>query len=122
MAHILYFASLAETLERIARRGPQGFYEGRTAALIAADMKNGGGLVDDDQRRLRRPLDGLDQLGANGPIDPIEWELFDLSKDPNELNSVHGLPAYGEIQDKLEKELVRLREEFDLLQEAVLKT
>jgi gamma-glutamyltranspeptidase/glutathione hydrolase len=38
---------LAETLERIARHGPDDFYKGRTAALITADMKQHGGLVDE---------------------------------------------------------------------------
>ncbi len=43
-----------------------------------------------------------------------EWELFDLEKDPNELMSVHGMPAYREIQAALEDELARLRKEFKL--------
>jgi len=40
------------------------------------------------------------------------WELFDLEKDPNELRSVYDHPAYAEIQDKLHKELQRLRKEL----------
>ena len=36
---------LARTLERIARRGPAGFYEGETASLIEKEMKAGGGLL-----------------------------------------------------------------------------
>jgi len=36
---------LAETLKRIAQHGRNGFYEGRTAALIEADMKKHGGLI-----------------------------------------------------------------------------
>ena len=46
-----------------------------------------------------------------------EWELFDLGKDPNELNNVHGLPDYGEIQAGLEKELVRLRKQYQVPEE-----
>ena len=38
-------ADLAHTLERIAELGPAGFYEGRTAGLIVAEMKRGGGLI-----------------------------------------------------------------------------
>ena len=37
---------LAATLERIAADGPKGFYQGRTASLIAAQMRKGkGGLI-----------------------------------------------------------------------------
>jgi len=36
---------LARTLERIAERGPAGFYEGETAALIEKEMKEGGGVM-----------------------------------------------------------------------------
>ncbi len=43
-----------------------------------------------------------------------EWELFDLNSDPNELNSLHGLPGSAEIQARLEKELTRLREVYQL--------
>lgn len=36
---------LARTLERIAAKGPAGFYQGRTADLIVAEMARGGGLI-----------------------------------------------------------------------------
>ena len=36
---------LARTLERIARQGPAGFYEGETAQLIDKEMRAHGGLV-----------------------------------------------------------------------------
>ncbi len=36
---------LARTLERIAERGPDGFYGGETARLIAKEIKAGGGLL-----------------------------------------------------------------------------
>ncbi|HUG54547.1 MAG TPA: gamma-glutamyltransferase [Vicinamibacteria bacterium] len=42
---VLQQPDLAETLERIARRGPAGFYEGRTAELIEKEMKARGGLI-----------------------------------------------------------------------------
>lgn len=38
-------AELAETLERIAEKGPAGFYEGKTAELLVAEMKRGKGLI-----------------------------------------------------------------------------
>ena len=54
---------LADTLKRIARFGPDGFYKGKTAALIAADMAAHGGLVDEEslaayEAVVREPLRG----------------------------------------------------------------
>src|ERR1700694_159744 len=40
---------LAHTLKRIQDQGARGFYEGRTADLIAAEMKRGGGIVTRDE-------------------------------------------------------------------------
>lgn len=47
-------------------------------------------------------------------LDPnySEWELFDLEKDPQELKSVYGDPAYAEVQAELHAELDRLRKEL----------
>lgn len=41
-----------------------------------------------------------------------EWELFDLEKDPHELHSVYGDPAYAAIQAELKAELTRLQREL----------
>ncbi len=41
-----------------------------------------------------------------------EWELFDLLRDPEELNSVADNPAYAEVRAELEARLHRLREEL----------
>lgn len=38
-----------------------------------------------------------------------EWELYDLAKDPRELNNVYGDPAYAEITAQLQAELWRLK-------------
>lgn len=40
------------------------------------------------------------------------WELFDREKDPLELKSFHGDPAYATAQAELERELGRLRREL----------
>jgi arylsulfatase A-like enzyme len=40
------------------------------------------------------------------------WELYDLQKDPNELNNLYGNPAYGDIVKVLKTELGRLREQY----------
>ncbi|MSR36821.1 MAG: gamma-glutamyltransferase [Gemmatimonadetes bacterium] len=39
---------LAETLRRISDQGADGFYRGRTADLLVAEMQNGGGLITHD--------------------------------------------------------------------------
>jgi gamma-glutamyltranspeptidase/glutathione hydrolase len=54
---------LAATLERIARNGARDFYEGRTARILAEEMKKNGGLITlEDLRRYapaeRKPLIG----------------------------------------------------------------
>lgn len=45
--------------------------------------------------------DPMGQPGANGPADPVDWELFDLVADPLEVNNVWGDPAYVEITAEL---------------------
>ncbi len=40
------------------------------------------------------------------------WELFDLEKDPNELNNVYGQPAYAAVTSRLKEELNRLRRQY----------
>jgi arylsulfatase A-like enzyme len=40
------------------------------------------------------------------------WELYDLEKDPNELNNLYDDPAYSDIVKQLKTELERLRKEF----------
>ena len=47
---------LAATLERIAEQGPDGFYKGKTAALVAAEMERGGGLVDEESLLAYEPI------------------------------------------------------------------
>jgi len=69
-----------------------------------------------------------DGLGQEGAVDPTmqvghppqqvrascldlapEWELFDLRKDPAELNNVVNDPAYGDVVTELKAELARLQ-------------
>jgi len=44
--------------------------------------------------------------------DVDEWELFDLEKDPHELNNVYADPAYADVVKHLKAELARLRAEL----------
>ena len=41
-----------------------------------------------------------------------EWELYDLEKDPSELNNIYNQLAHTKIQKKLKTELQRLRQEY----------
>jgi gamma-glutamyltranspeptidase/glutathione hydrolase len=56
MGDILKQPQLARTLERIADRGPAGFYEGETAALIEKEMKAKGGLITRADLAAYRPV------------------------------------------------------------------
>lgn len=40
------------------------------------------------------------------------WEMYDLEKDPNELNNLYDNSAYADIVKQLKTELERLRKEF----------
>ncbi|MBZ5534366.1 MAG: gamma-glutamyltransferase [Acidobacteriia bacterium] len=56
-------AELADTLQRIATKGPREFYEGETARKIAADMAAHGGLITEKDlneysAKLRAPVRG----------------------------------------------------------------
>jgi arylsulfatase A-like enzyme len=42
-----------------------------------------------------------------------EWELYDLEKDPRELNNVYAERTYTDTVQKLKTELARLRKELD---------
>ncbi len=54
---------LADTLERIADEGPAGFYAGKTAKLIADEMRKNGGLITEEdlasyEAKKREPIRG----------------------------------------------------------------
>jgi arylsulfatase A-like enzyme len=55
---------------------------------------------------------GLGQPGASAETTPVEWELFDLERDPAELHSVHDDPAYAGVRAELTAELARLQTEL----------
>lgn len=52
---ILRQPDLARTLERIAKDGPAGFYEGETALLVEKEMAANGGLIDREDMKAYRP-------------------------------------------------------------------
>lgn len=53
---IVKIPALAATLERIAARGPDGFYKGETAAAIVEEMKAGGGIITAADLAAYQPL------------------------------------------------------------------
>jgi len=46
-------------------------------------------------------------------VQKLVWELFDLKKDPKEMNNVYGDPAYANAVKKLKAELIRLRRKLE---------
>ncbi len=54
--------------------------------------------------------DPLDQPGARGPSNPMEWELFDLVNDPLEVNNLFGRPEVEQVTADLLVELARLQQ------------
>ena len=38
-----------------------------------------------------------------------EWELYDLQEDPHEIRNVYDDPDYGDIVERMSRELARLR-------------
>ena len=95
---VLRQPDLARTLDRIAKQGPKGFYEGETARLIEAEMKARGGLITAADLRayrarsvppLRGTYRGYDVLGmppiSSGGVAVIEMlnilEGYDLAKN-----------------------------------------
>jgi arylsulfatase A-like enzyme len=55
----------------------------------------------------------LNARGAKKRPTPPEWELFDLQKDPKEMNNVYGDAAYEGVVKELKAELMRLRQELE---------
>jgi gamma-glutamyltranspeptidase/glutathione hydrolase len=49
-------SDLADTLELIAKKGPDAFYKGEIAEMIAAEMEAGGGLVDMESLAAYKPI------------------------------------------------------------------
>jgi len=41
-----------------------------------------------------------------------EWELYDLEKDPHEMQNVYGRPEYADVQEMMHGKLDRLREAY----------
>jgi gamma-glutamyltranspeptidase/glutathione hydrolase len=71
---LLVQAELADTLERIANDGADGFYRGKTADLIVAEMERGGGLI------THQDLDAYEAIWRE-PL-RAEWREFEVLSAP----------------------------------------
>jgi arylsulfatase A-like enzyme len=55
-------------------------------------------------------------LGRTGAVDkptPPEWEMFDLEKDPREMENIYDEPAYAKVRDQLKTEMYRLKNQYE---------
>lgn len=68
---VLTQRDLARTLERIAARGPGGFYEGETALMIAQEMAVNGGLITRQDLRTYRAIERAPARGTYRGYDVI---------------------------------------------------
>jgi len=55
---------LAATLERIVEKGRDGFYRGRTAELIVAEMKRSGGIISEGDLQSYKPVERMPIIGT----------------------------------------------------------
>lgn len=55
-------------------------------------------------------------LGMKGtkdsPVEPAEWELYDLMTDPSEMKNIYNDTAYDKVKRELKIELVRLKQKY----------
>ncbi len=55
---------------------------------------------------------GLGVKGAQKKSADVGWELYDLDKDPRELQNVYGQTAYSDIAGQLKKQLLKLKSQY----------
>lgn len=116
---------LAETLRRIRDAGRDGFYRGETAALIAAEMQRGGGLVTLEDLEGYRPVwreplratwRGHEVLTAPPPSSG-GIALIQLLKMKDRLadafaGEAHNSPQYVHLTAEMEKRVFADRAEY----------
>jgi gamma-glutamyltranspeptidase/glutathione hydrolase len=87
---------LAATLKRIAKYGPQEFYRGETARMLARDMASFGGLITlDDLAQYQAKI--REVLKANYTLDGQHWQV--LSAPPPSSGGVAVIEALNMLQD-----------------------
>jgi len=87
---------LAATLKRIAKNGPEEFYRGETAQMLARDMASFGGLITLDDLAHYQPKI-REVLEANYTINGQHWRV--LSSPPPSSGGVAIIEALNMLQD-----------------------
>jgi gamma-glutamyltranspeptidase / glutathione hydrolase len=87
---------LAATLKRIAKNGPDEFYRGETAQMLARDMANFGGLITLEDLAHYQPKI-REVLQANYTIGGQHWQV--LSSPPPSSGGVAVIEALNMLQD-----------------------
>jgi gamma-glutamyltranspeptidase / glutathione hydrolase len=87
---------LAATLKRIAKNGPDEFYKGETAQMLARDMAGLGGLITLDDLAHYQPKI-REVLQANYTLDGHHWLV--LSSPPPSSGGVAVIEALNMLED-----------------------
>jgi gamma-glutamyltranspeptidase / glutathione hydrolase len=87
---------LAATLKRIAKNGPDEFYQGETAQILAQDMASFGGLITLDDLAHYQPKI-REVLQASYSIAGQHWQV--LSSPPPSSGGVAVIEALNMLQD-----------------------
>lgn len=95
-------AELADTLERIAKDGRDGFYKGETADLIVAEMERGDGLITHED------LVGYEAIWR----DPLRamWREFEILSAPPPSSGGFAVIQLLRIKDLLAREFEGLEQ------------
>lgn len=56
--------------------------------------------------------DGMGHAGSSGVTYPPEWELYDLERDPSELNNVYRQPEFAQIREELKVQMWHAQQKF----------
>ncbi|MXX62113.1 MAG: gamma-glutamyltransferase [Holophagales bacterium] len=111
---ILEQRDLAATLQAIAEQGPDGFYRGRVADLIVAEMERGGGLIshqdlEDYAPVWREPVEVAYRGHTIHSMPPVSSGGLTLGLILNILEGWDSLPPFGSPDlIHLEAEAMRL--------------
>ena len=87
---------LAATLKRIAKKGPDEFYKGETAQILARDMASFGGLITLDDLANYQPKI-REVLQANYTLNGQHWQV--LSAPPPSSGGVAVIEAMNMLED-----------------------